>query len=197
MVKKGIGARLTRKEDRRFLRGRGEYTSDLNMPGTQDAVFVRSPVAHATITSIEAPPNSTGSFFTAADFPNMLSILSVPEVKGFNPAPYPPLATDKVRFVGETIAVCVAPTRAEAEDMAANCICEFDELPAVVDADIAMRADAPRLHDTWDDNYFIKTGIDAGDVDAAATSPGVEKIGSITIGNRSSHSTSGASRVNA
>ena len=169
-AKKGVGARLTRKEDKRFLRGRGEYTADLNIPGTVDAVFVRSPVAHARTTGVEAPPGSKGRFFTAADFPDLRAILSVPEVKGFNPAPYPPLASDRVRFVGEAIAVCVAPTRAEAEDMAAACVCEFDELPAVVDAIAAMKPDAPRLHEGWDDNYFIRTGIDAGDVDAAAAS---------------------------
>ncbi|MDP6121960.1 MAG: xanthine dehydrogenase family protein molybdopterin-binding subunit [Rhodospirillales bacterium] len=173
MAKKGIGARLTRKEDKRFLRGKGEYTADLNIPGTQDAVFVRSPVAHATITGIEAPPGSAGRFFTAADFPNLLSILSVPEIRGFKPSPYPPLATGRVRFVGETIAVCVAPTRAEAEDMAAACICDFDELPAVVDAIAAMRPDAPLLHEGWSDNYFIKTEVDAGDVEAAASAANV------------------------
>ena len=58
-TKKGLGTRLTRKEDNRFLRGKGQYTSDLDIPGTLEAVFVRSPLAHARITGIEAPPIST------------------------------------------------------------------------------------------------------------------------------------------
>lgn len=166
----GIGASLARKEDHRHLHGRGQFTADLQFPGTREVAFVRSPLAHARILSIEPPPEGAGSFFSAADFPNLQGIRSVPNIPGFKPSLYHPFARDKVRFVGEVIAACLAPTRAEAEDLVQACWVEFEELPSVIDVDEAVKPEAVLLHESWDNNLFVETELSAGDVDAVARS---------------------------
>jgi carbon-monoxide dehydrogenase large subunit len=108
----GIGAPLLRKEDARHLHGRGEFVADVCLPGTQDVAFLRSPHAHARIKRIAIPPEIEGAVFTAGHLSRMKGMRAVPQVPGFKPSDYPPLAIDKVRFVGELIAACVAPTRA-------------------------------------------------------------------------------------
>ena len=121
----GIGASLLRKEDDRHLRGRGEFVSDIRLPGAQEVVFLRSPHAHACIRSIAVPPEARGSVFTAADLPWMQPIRIVSRATGAKSPAWPPLATDKVRYVGEAIAACVAQTRGEAEDIANSVVVEF------------------------------------------------------------------------
>src|ERR1700757_483885 len=96
--KYGVGASLLRREDDRHLRGRGEFVSDIRLPGTQEVVFLRSPHAHARIRSITAPPAARGSVFTAADLPDMQPIRIVTHAAGAKSTAHPPLATDKVRF---------------------------------------------------------------------------------------------------
>src|SRR5262249_58152534 len=81
---------------------------------------------------------------------------------------YPPLATEKVRYVGECIAACIAPTRAEAEDLAASITVEYEVLPAVVDAAAAVSKSPSLLHESWGNNLFIERVFQDGDVDAAA-----------------------------
>ena len=166
----GIGVSLPRKEDSRHLHGRGEFTADLSFPGTLEVAFVRSPLAHARILDIDPPSAAAAAerFFTATDFPDLKGIRSVPTIPGFKPSLYHPFARDKVRFVGEIIAACLAPTRAEAEDMVQDCFVDFEELPALVDAQQAMAPGAVLLHDAWGDNLFVETQVEAGDVDAVA-----------------------------
>src|SRR5829696_1273588 len=118
-TKYGVGASLLRKEDDRHLRGRGEFVADIRLPGTQQVVFLRSPHAHARIRGIAVPAEARGRVFTASDLPRMQSIRVVTQAPGARSPAWPPLATDKVRYVGEAIAACVAPTRDEAEDLAA------------------------------------------------------------------------------
>ena len=139
----GVGASLLRKEDDRHLRGRGEFVADITLRGTQEVVFVRSPHAHARIRSISVPPAAQGRVFTAADLPRIKPIRVVTQAAGARSPPWPPLATDKVRYVGEAIAACVAPTRAEAEDLAAAVTVDFEPLDAVVDAPARRCAAAP------------------------------------------------------
>src|SRR5579862_8409687 len=122
----GVGASLLRREDDRHLRGRGEFVSDIRLPGTQEVVFLRSPHAHARIRSITVPPAAQGRVFTAADLPRMQPIRIVNQTAGAKSPPWPPLATDKVRYVGEAIAACVAPTHAAAEDLAASVVVDFE-----------------------------------------------------------------------
>jgi carbon-monoxide dehydrogenase large subunit len=165
----GVGASLRRKEDDRHLRGRGQFVADIALRGTQDVVFVRSPHAHALIRSISVPPNARGRVFTAADLPRMKPIRVVTQAAGARSPPWPPLATDKVRYVGEAIAVCVAPTRAEAEDLAAAVTIDYQPLPAVVDLLTARAGRGPALvHDYFGDNLFQERTMEAGDIEVAA-----------------------------
>jgi carbon-monoxide dehydrogenase large subunit len=163
----GVGASLLRKEDDRHLRGRGEFVSDIRLPGTQEVVFLRSPHAHARIRGITVPPDARGRAFTAADLPRMTPIRVVTQAAGAKSPPWPPLASDKVRYVGEAIAACVAPTRAAAEDLAASVTVDFEPLNAVVDAPQALRGGA-LVHEYWGDNLYLEGSIDGGDIEAAA-----------------------------
>src|ERR1700731_3087065 len=125
-IRYGVGASLLRKEDDRHLRGRGEFVADIRLPGTQEVVFLRSPHANARIRGIAVPPEARGRVFTAADLPRMKPIRIVTQATGARSPEWPPLATDKARYVGEAIAACVAPTRAEAEDLAAMVTVDFE-----------------------------------------------------------------------
>jgi aerobic carbon-monoxide dehydrogenase large subunit len=164
----GVGASLLRKEDDRHLRGRGEFVSDIRLPGTQEVAFLRSPHAHARIRSIAVPPEAKGRVFTAADLPRMGPIRIVTQAAGAKSPAWPPLATDKVRYVGEAIAACVAPTCAEAEDLAAAVSVDYEVLEAVVDAPAALRGGGALVHEYWGDNLYLERSIDAGDIEAAA-----------------------------
>src|SRR3954452_2902038 len=106
----GVGASVPRREDLRHLKGPGEFVSDIALPGTQHVVFLRSPHAHARIRSVSVPPGISGRVFTASDLPRLNPIRVVSHATGVNSPPWPPLATDKVRYVGEAIAACVAPS---------------------------------------------------------------------------------------
>ena len=152
----GIGASVLRKEDERFLRGRGQYVGDYRISGMQEVAFVRSPVAHARLLSINVPAELRTKVFTADDLLGVKPIISAPPLKGFKYSVQPVLATGKVRYVGEMIAMCLAPTRAEAEDIAATVRVEFEELPAVTDMIAACQPGSPLVHEEWDDNVFIE-----------------------------------------
>src|SRR5918996_2888379 len=130
-AKSGIGASVLRKEDDRFLRGQGEYVGDIRMPGMRDVAFVRSPVAHARLRRINIPDRFEDCVFTAQHLAAIKPIISAPPLKGFKYSVQPILATDKVRYVGEMVAMCLASTRAEAEDIAGAITLEFEELPVV------------------------------------------------------------------
>jgi aerobic carbon-monoxide dehydrogenase large subunit len=164
----GVGASVLRKEDDRHLRGRGQFVADIALRGTQEVVFVRSPHAHAEIRSIAIPPAARGRIFTAADLPRMKPIRVVTQAPGARSPPWPPLATDKVRYVGDAIAVCVAPTRAEAEDLAATVAIDYQPLPAVADMQTACTSSAALVHDYFGDNLYQERMIAAGDIEAAA-----------------------------
>src|SRR6202047_801579 len=113
----GVGARLTRKEDDRFMRGRGQYVADIRIAGLQDIAFVRSPLAHARIRDIQIPERYRDVVFTPADLSGVKPIRAVSGLPGFKISEQPVLATGKVRHVGELVAMCVAPTRAGAGGM--------------------------------------------------------------------------------
>jgi aerobic carbon-monoxide dehydrogenase large subunit len=163
---KGIGASLLRKEDWRHLRGRGQFVSDIRMPGIREVVFVRSPHANARIRSVTVAPEAKGRVFTAADLPRMKPIRIVTQAVGARSPDWAPLATDKARFVGEAIAACVGVTRAEAEDLAALVSVDYEPLEAVVDAWRQMRGGA-LVHEQWGDNVFMDRDIAGGDIEKA------------------------------
>jgi aerobic carbon-monoxide dehydrogenase large subunit len=166
----GVGVAVKRREDRRLLDGQGEFLADIDIPGTLDVNFLRSPVAHARLRGIEIPEHRKGAVFTAADFDWIKPITAFGAAPGFQKSDYHALAREKVRFVGDIIAMCVAPTRAEAEDIAQECVIEFDELPPVADMASALRAGAPRIHEHWTSNVYVETKIETGDIAAVRAS---------------------------
>ncbi len=170
MAGQGVGARVLRKEDDRLMRGRGQFVADIRMAGMQDVAFVRSPMAHARITGIQFPEVHQGSVYTAADLLSVRPVRAVSGLPGFKVSEQPVLAQGKVRHVGETIAMCVAATRAEAEDIAATVRLDLDELPAVHDM-LAGRAEgSARLHEEWSDNVFLETNVNV-DIERVRNAP--------------------------
>ena len=170
MSKQGVGARVLRKEDDRYMRGRGQYVADIRLPGLKDVAFVRSPLAHANILAINVPDAHKKQVYTAADLTSIKGIESVTALPGFKVSEQPILAQGKVRHVGELVAMCVAETRARAEDIAATVRLDLDELHAVSDMMTARDPDAPRLHESWSDNVFLETNI-AVNIDAVRDAP--------------------------
>ncbi|MGS1095286.1 xanthine dehydrogenase family protein molybdopterin-binding subunit [Aquamicrobium terrae] len=155
---RGIGARLLRNEDARFLAGHGEYLADLNLYGTMEVAFFRSPIAHGRIRSIEIPEEVRSRVFLLSDLGDVRPVRAVLNAPGFRGSDFPPLADGVVRFVGEPIAMCIAPTRAEAEDIAQQIFVDFEELPVVTDMLKAADGSAPSIHDGWPDNVcFVST----------------------------------------
>ncbi len=169
---KGVGARLQRKEDRRFLRGTGRYIGDYRFDRMRDVAFVRSPVAHGRLVDVEIPDKLKSSVFVAEDLADVQPIRAVSPLPGFKVSEQPVLVADKVRQVGELIAMCVADTRAEAEDMADAVVVDIDALPAVVDMVKAREPDSPLVHEDWGDNDYIEIAF-GGDIAAAASSAAI------------------------
>ena len=164
-VSTGIGARVPRKEDARHLAGKAQFVGDLSFPRLWEVAFVRSPLAHARIRSVTVPERYAGRVFTAGDMEGVRPIRAESSLPSYKSSDYPPLARGKVRFAGECVALCIAPTRAEAEDVAEAVVLDLEALPAVIDSLAARRPGAPRVHDEWDDNLFLTTSID-GDVES-------------------------------
>jgi aerobic carbon-monoxide dehydrogenase large subunit len=151
-----VGQPVSRKEDPVLLRGEGRYTDDLNLPGQLHGVMVRSRIAHGTLRSIdaEAARDMPGVHLivTAADL-DAAGIRNMPAAAGKNrdgtPTPRPPqrpLARDRVRYVGEPIAMVVAETINRAKDVAESIFADVDPLPAVTTASAAAASSAPQLH---------------------------------------------------
>ena len=155
----GVGAPLRRKEDARFLRGRGRFVGDITGPGMLEVAFLRSPVAHAVLRGVAKPPGREDRVFVAGDLP-IAPIVAHSALPGFRPSEQPALAAGRLRHVGEPIAACVAGSRAAAEDLAGDCALDYDTLPAVVDMLAARAPDAPLLHEDWPDNAFVETRRD-------------------------------------
>ncbi|MGH3496761.1 MAG: xanthine dehydrogenase family protein molybdopterin-binding subunit [Nocardioidaceae bacterium] len=139
-----LGNSVRRVEDPDLIRGRGTYTDNLSVDGTLHLVFVRSPFAHARLTvrdtSEAAAAPGVVAVFTAAD-------LGLPPTHPFfvlNPdCPRPPLAQDKVRFVGEPVAAVVAETARQAIDAVELVDVDYDDLPVVADPEAALEDGAP------------------------------------------------------
>jgi carbon-monoxide dehydrogenase large subunit len=169
-TRQGVGARMLRKEDDRFMRGRGQYVADIRLAGLQDVAFVRSPLAHARIKAIHVPERYRDVVFTAADLAGIKPIRAVSGLPGFKISEQPILATGKVRHVGELVAMCVAPTRAEAEDIAASVTLDLEELPAVHDMLAAREPGTALVHEHWGDNVFLESSFEV-DITAAFDAP--------------------------
>ena len=182
MASRPIGERIPRKEDCRLLTGRGRFSDDIAAPGQAHAAFLRSPHAHARILDIDAadavPAPGVLAVLTGRDYlaDGLAGLLqyhtpadhldpSRPGLTGdqLSPLPEPlPIAADRVRHVGEIVAIAVAETRAAALDALERIRIEYEPLPAVTDARAAAEPDAPKV---WDrDNVCLRA--EAGDAEA-------------------------------
>jgi CO/xanthine dehydrogenase Mo-binding subunit len=168
-----LGARLPRAEDARFLAGTGRYLADVTVPGVTHAHFVRSPHAHASIVSIDtavarALPG-VRAVLTAADLPHR-PLLDAVDVPGLVKTPQQAIASDRVRFVGEAVAIVVAESRAIAEDAAELVRVGYVPLPAATDPQAVRAGRAAALFDDIAGNVVYTGGREHGDVDAAFAS---------------------------
>jgi aerobic carbon-monoxide dehydrogenase large subunit len=154
------GASIKRSEDPRILTGGGRYVDDVKLPGMLHAAFVRSPLAHARVRSVDvsaarALPGVVAAF-TGSELEEMT--VSGPDplaalMGGAGPTPeFTLLATDKVRFVGDPVAIVVAESRYVAEDGCELVEVEYDELPPVANASFALDPASPPLFANLGDN---------------------------------------------
>jgi carbon-monoxide dehydrogenase large subunit len=167
-----IGKPLKRKEDPRLIRGLAHYVDDIVLPGMHYAAIARSPYAHAKVRSVDvskarAAP-SVALVLTGADLRG--SITAVPcaaQIPDMKPAPRPVLALDRVRFVGEGVAVVVASNAYAARDALDLIEVDYEPLTPVVDPEKAMEKGAPVLHEGNEDNVAYHWELEGGDVKAA------------------------------
>ncbi len=179
MTATGIGAAVRRKEDHRFITGKGHYTDDMNRPGQSYAYFVRSPHAHATIKSIDTKAASgmagviavlTGAELAADKIGNLICGWMIHSKDGspMKMAPHPALANGKACHVGDPVAVVVAETLAQARDGAEKVKVDYAVLPAVADPAAAQKAGVPQIHDIAPNNTIYQWHLgDPKAVDAA------------------------------
>ena len=189
MTSTGIGAPVRRKEDFRFITGKGQYTDDINRQGQAYAYFLRSPHAHATIKSIDASAAKakagvlavlTGDDLAADKVGGLICGWMIHSKDGspMKAGAHPALAQGKVRYVGDHVAVVIAEDYATAKDAAEAIVVDYGVLPAVVDMNKAVAKGAPVIHDVASDNrvYDWHLGDKAATDAAFAKAKHVTKI---------------------
>ncbi len=185
-----IGSAVKRVEDKRFLTGKGQYTDDIVLPNMTHAYIIRSPHAHAKINAIDSSEAlkmpGVVAVFTGKDMVDD-GILSLPNGWGIGddqrePAHYP-LAPDKVRHVGDGVAVVIAETKAQAIEAAEMVMVDYDVLPSVTASDKAIAAGAPLVHDDAPDNTSFIWNL--GDKDATdAAIAGAQHVTKLSFTNQ-------------
>ncbi len=167
-----VGESVTRVEDRRILTGRGRYIDDVRLPGMLHAAFLRSPLAHARLLSLDAgralslpgvAAVLTGSDIEAATVP----IQVMPQFPDFESPTFLPMATDRVRFVGDLVAIVVADNRYVAEDALELIDVEYEPLRPIVSFEDAQDGTAPAIFDDVSGNVLYRSESSHGDVEAA------------------------------
>ncbi len=178
----GIGARVARKEDKRFLTGKGRYTDDMVVPGMKYAYFVRSPYAHAKIKSIDVAAAKAmpgvidvldGKQLLADGIGNLICGWMIHSKDGtpMKMGAWRPLAHETVRYVGDAVAIVIADSIGEARDASEAVAVEYEELPVVTGAVDALKPGAPQLHPEAPGNLIFDWEIgDSAAADAAIAS---------------------------
>jgi len=166
-----IGASVHRVEDQRILRGRGHYIGDLTLPGMLHAAFVRSPHAHARIVGVDtsaarALPGVV-AVFTAEDIESVTNPAGNAPTPGHKSPPIYGLTRDKVRLVGDVVALVVAESRYVAEDAAELVAVDYEPLPAIASIREALDPSRPPLFEELEDNLAFDLPQTWGDVDGA------------------------------
>src|SRR4051795_3525200 len=169
-----VGQGIRRKGDPPLIRGRGRYVDDIQLPGTLYAAIVRSPHAHARITSIDASEaegrDDVHLVLTGEDLMDLAAPLPMawapPGVDVKTPEHWP-LARGKVCHVGDPVAVVVADTKYGAVDAAECVYVEYEELPVVVDPEKALEDGSPVIHEQFGTNHSYDWSLGGGDVEKA------------------------------
>ncbi|WP_412103628.1 xanthine dehydrogenase family protein molybdopterin-binding subunit [Stappia stellulata] len=185
----GIGARVTRREDKRFITGKGRYTDDMAVAGMCHAAFVRSPHAHAKVSSLDADAARampgviavlTGEELAADGVGNLICGWMIHSKDGtpMKMGAWRALEHETVRHVGQAVAVVVAETRAQARDAADAVVVDYEALDAVVDSLDALKPDAPQIHPEAEGNliYDWEIGDEAATEAAFASAAHVTKM---------------------
>src|SRR6266550_4637695 len=173
-----LGASIKRREDPRFITGKGNYTDDLKLAGMTYAAFVRSPHAHAKIRKIDvarakAHPGVV-AIFTGKDLTGVNSLPCGWLLPDLKVPPHPPLAVDTARYVGDPVAVVIAESQDAALDAAEKLKVDWEIRPAVTATAKAADRGAAQIHEVAPSNVAFKWQIgDAAAVDAAVTSAAV------------------------
>ena len=185
MSETGIGASVRRKEDRRFLMGNGNYLDDINVEGQTYAYFVRSPHAHATINGIDISAAEashgvvavlTGKDLAADEIGGLICGWTIHSKDGEpHKAPaHPALATEKVRYIGDHVAIVIAETADQAKDASEKVSVDYGVLAAAAVTATAADASAPLVHDDAPGNVCYDWEIgDAAATDATVNSSGI------------------------
>src|SRR6202158_4684087 len=175
----GIGAAVRRKEDHRFITGKGHYPADVTRPGQTHACFVRSPHAHARIKGIDATAARgmpgvlavlTGADLAADKLGNLICgwMIHSKDGSAMKMAPHPALAHTKACHVGDPVAVAIAETLAQAKDAAEKVKVDYEVLPAVADPGQAQAAGAAQIHEVAPKNTIYQWHLgDKGKTEAA------------------------------
>jgi carbon-monoxide dehydrogenase large subunit len=167
-----LGMRVKRVEDPRFLTGRARYVDDFVRPGMLHVAFVRATVGHADVTAVDVSAaeahegvHAVVSGQEMARFAKPITCNSL--VPTWQATEFHALALDRVRFVGEAVAAVVADDRYVAEDASELVRVDYAPRPTIASISQAVADGAPRLHDDWEDNFFVKRHFKGGDPDAA------------------------------
>tara|TARA_B100001167_G_scaffold54592_1_gene31817 strand:+ start:2232 stop:4583 length:2352 start_codon:yes stop_codon:yes gene_type:complete len=191
MVDNGVGVSVRRKEDNRFLIGKGNYTDDINLVGQTHAVFVRSPHAHATINSIDtseaAASDGVIAIFTGDDLaadgigPLICGVTVTSDDGDPHRAPvHSALAQGKVNYVGDHVAIVIAETLGQARDASEKVEVDYGVLSAVTDTSTAADDGQQQIHDIAPNNVCFNWPFgDKAAVDAAFE--GAHKVSSLEL----------------
>jgi carbon-monoxide dehydrogenase large subunit len=168
---RNIGTSIQRVEDNRVLTGRGRYVDDVSLPGMLHAAFVRSPHAHARITHLDvsraARMPGVVAVLTGADMQRLSAPMTIQSLPGFKSPQFLPLATDRVRFVGDPVALVVAESRYLAEDAGDSVEVGYEPLEPVASIEHALDPARPALFDDIGSNVVFEDSHTYGDVDGA------------------------------
>ena len=186
-MSEGIGARVKRKEDKRFITGKGRYTDDIRLDNQAYAAFVRSPHAHARVNGIDASAAEgmegviavlNGAQLTGDGIGNIITGWAITSRDGspMNIGAWSALATDKVRYVGDAVAVVIAETEAQARLAAEAVEVDYEILDAVAHPARALDADAPQIHDNVPGNLIFDWEIG----DEATADAGLARAAHVT-----------------
>lgn len=168
-----IGAAVARPNAKRHLEGRGTYVDDISLPRLAHVVYLRSPLAHAHIGTIESERAGKMPGVIAIVDGHQIATICTPWVAtlehlaGMKSAPQYPLAIERVCWQGEPVLAIVAETRRQAEDALQTIVVEWQELPVVADMETALASTTPVIHPSLGDNLCFRKQIDTGTVDAA------------------------------